>query len=100
MKTLPLKFKDLIPEEKYIDQSNNPPKVKIEFFEDMKNLKNISCYSNEENVWRKSEINLRINQIEIKLNGKFIGERGRINCSLNEVWILEVVRIQFVIAEN
>ena len=31
MKTLPLKFKDLIPEEKYIDQSNNPPKVKIEF---------------------------------------------------------------------
>ena len=85
MKTLPLKFKDLIPEEKYIDQSNNPPKVKIEFFEDMKNLKNISCYSNEENVWRKSEINfININQIEIKLNGKFIGERGRINCSLNE----------------
>ena len=102
MKTLPLKFKDLIPEEKYIDQSNNPPKVKIEFFEDMKNLKNISCYSNEENVWRKSEINfININQIEIKLNGKFIGERGRINCSLHEgkgYW--RWLGIQFVIAEN
>ncbi len=102
MKTLPLKFKDLIPEEKYIYQSNNPPKVKIEFFEDMKNLKKISCYSNEENVWRKSEINfININQIEIKLNGKFIGERGRINCSLNEgngYW--RWLGIQFVIAEN
>ena len=30
--------------------------------------------------------------LEIEINEKFIGERGRINCSLRERWILEMVR--------
>ena len=29
MKTLPLKYKKIIPEDKYLLQSKNPPKVKI-----------------------------------------------------------------------
>ena len=62
----------------------------------------INCYSNEGNVWRKSTINF-INQksIEIILREKFIGERGRVNCSLREengYW--RWLGIQFVIAEK
>ena len=72
---------------------------KIEFFE---NIKKINCYSNEENIWKKSEINFINNQIiKIKLQGKFIGERGRINCSLREdggFW--RWLGIQFVIAKE
>jgi len=98
-KTLPLKYKNIFPAEKYLKLSKNPPDVKIEFFE---NIKKINCYSNEENIWKKSEINFINNQIiKIKLQGKFIGERGRINCSLREdngFW--RWLGIQFVIAEK
>ena len=31
MKTLPLKYKKIFPEDKYLLQSKNPPNVKIEF---------------------------------------------------------------------
>jgi len=101
LKTIPLKFKSIIPEEKYIDNSNNPPEVIIEFFEDTKNIKLLNCYSNELNSWRKSEIEYINNfKIKIKLIGKFTTERGRINCSLREPdgswrWL----GMQFVIAE-
>jgi peptidoglycan/xylan/chitin deacetylase (PgdA/CDA1 family) len=101
-KTLPLKYKNIFPAEKYLSLSKNPPNIKVEFFENMKNIKKINCYSNEENVWKKSEINFINNQIiEIKLKGKFIGERGRINCSLREnggFW--RWLGIQFVIAKK
>ena len=30
-KTLPLKFKEIIPKEKYLTRDKNPPKVKINF---------------------------------------------------------------------
>ena len=36
--TLPFKYKKIYPDEKYLQQANNPPKVKIEFHEDIKNL--------------------------------------------------------------
>ena len=68
LNTLPLKYKNILPEEKYIDEKNNPPKVIVEFFDDIKNLKLINCYSNEENKWRKSEINF-INNSKIAING-------------------------------
>ena len=101
-KTLPLKYKNITPEEKYLNSQNNPPKVKIEFFDNLKNIKEIGCYSNEENKWRKSQIIFLDNQtIEIKLQGKFVGERGRINCSLREnggFW--RWLGIQFVIFEE
>ena len=102
IKTLPFKFKSIVPAEKYIDSSKNPPIVKVEFFDDLNNINQINCYSNEGNVWRKSKINFIDTQnIEIKLQEKFLGERGRINCSLREeggFW--RWLGIQFVIAEK
>ena len=102
IKTLPLKYKYILPAEKYLISENNPPDIKIEFLKNMNNIKMINCYSNEGNVWRKSTINF-INQksIEIILREKFIGERGRVNCSLREengYW--RWLGIQFVIAEK
>ena len=84
-KTLPFKFKEIIPEEKYLLKSKNPPKVKIEFYENIKNLNLINCYSNEGNKWRQSKINfISKNILQVSINEKFIGERGRINCSLRD----------------
>jgi poly-beta-1,6-N-acetyl-D-glucosamine N-deacetylase len=101
IKTLPLNFKKIFPEERYIAKKNNPPEVIIEFDEEVKSLKRISCYSNEENKWRQSEIIfLNKNKLKIDLKGKFTTERGRINCSLREndgSW--RWLGIQFVIAE-
>ena len=101
LKTIPLKFKSIIPEEKYIQDVNNPPEVIIEFFEGQKNLKLLNCYSNELNSWRKSEIEfLDTYKIKINLIGEFISERGRINCSLREdngFW--RWLGMQFVIAD-
>ena len=38
LKTIPLKFKSITPEEKYIQDSNNPPEVVVEFFKDVNNI--------------------------------------------------------------
>ena len=38
-RTLPFKYKNIFPEEKYLLDSKNPPQVKIEFYENIKNLK-------------------------------------------------------------
>ena len=85
LKTIPFKFKSIKPEEKYIKESNNPPEVIVEFFENTKNIRLLNCYSNELNSWRKSKIDfLNENKIKIELVGKFTTERGRINCSLRE----------------
>ena len=100
--TLPFKYKQISPEEKYLLTNKNPPKVKIEFYENIKNLKSINCYSNEANKWRKSKITFNSNNIiEILIDEKFIGERGRINCSLRDpsgFW--RWLGIQFVISEK
>ena len=62
----------------------------------------MNCYSNEENIWKKSKINfIEKNKIEIYLIGKFTTERGRINCSLQErdgLW--RWLGMQFVVSEN
>ena len=101
LRTLPFKFKNIVPEEKYLDEQNNPPKVLIEFYENINNLKNITCYSNEENKWRQTKANfIDDNNLELLLEGKFITERGRINCSLNAgngYW--RWLGMQFVIAK-
>ena len=77
MKTLPLKFKNITPEDRYLVQSKNPPEVKIEFYENIKNLNLISCYSNEGNRWRNSKFKfINVNILNISINEKFIGERG------------------------
>ena len=101
-KTLPFKYKKIFPEEKYLLLNKNPPEVKIEFYENINNLKSINCYSNEANKWRKSEIAFDSNNIlNVIINEKFVGERGRINCSLRDssgFW--RWLGIQFVISEK
>ena len=101
-KTLPFKYKSILPKEKYLLSSKNPPEVKIEFYEDIENLKSVNCYSNEANKWRKSEINfITDNVLQILINEKFVGERGRINCSLRDssgFW--RWLGIQFVVSKN
>ena len=56
MKTLPFKYQNIYPDEKYLLQNKNPPKVKINFYENIKNLKSLTCYSNEGDKWRQSDI--------------------------------------------
>ena len=101
-KTLPFKYKEIIPEEKYLLKIKNPPEVKIEFYENIKNLKLINCYSNEGNKWRNSKIEfISKNILKIFINEKFVGERGRINCSLKDssgFW--RWLGIQFVISDK
>ena len=102
MKTLPFKYKRISPDERYLLKSKNPPNVTLEFYENINNLKNISCFSNEGDKWRNSEILFTENHIlKIKISEKFLGERGRINCSLkekNNFW--RWLGIQFVIADK
>ena len=102
LKTLPFPFKSIKPNDKYINEKNNPPKVSIQFYDNIKNLKNINCFSNEEDKWRNSKINFNNNyNLDIILEGKFTTERGRINCSLREDnGFYRWLGIQFVIKEN
>ena len=80
---MPFPYKNITPQNRYIKEDENPPKVKIEFFENLFNTKNINCYSNEGNVWRKSDIKFSSkNELNIILKEKFKSERGRINCTL------------------
>ena len=101
LKTLPFPYKSISPENRYLMENENPPEVKIKFFENLINIKNVNCYSNEGNSWKKSNIKI-VNDIEliIILKEKFKSERGRINCSLWEEggrwrWL----GIQYVIAK-
>tara|TARA_B100001121_G_C18458597_1_gene512129 strand:- start:77 stop:730 length:654 start_codon:yes stop_codon:yes gene_type:complete len=102
MKTLPLKYKSISPEDRYLLQTKNPPKIIVEFHNNIKNLKQINCFSNEGNKWRNSKI-LFINDdtLEIEIAEKFLGERGRVNCSLKEsdgFW--RWLGVQYVISDK
>ena len=102
LKTLPFPFKSIKPENRYISDENNPPKVNIQFYENLKNLNNINCFSNEQDKWRNSKISF-VNKynLNINLDGKFITERGRINCSLREKnGFYRWLGIQFVVKEK
>ena len=80
----PLEYKNLEPEQKKLDLENNPPEFSVEFFDNQKNLENITCYSNEGNQWEKSNIIVSENKLSIKFREPFVPRRGRINCSLND----------------
>ena len=102
MKTLPFKYNKITPEDKYLLQSKNPPSIKIFFEENINNLEQINCFSNEGNKWRNSKISfIEKNTLKIDIMEKFVGERGRINCSLKEIdgfwrWL----GIQFVVSDK
>ena len=99
--TMPFPYKSISPKNRFIKKDNNPPNIKIEFFENLINVEKINCYSNEGNVWRKSDIKfINKNDLNIILKEKFKSERGRINCTLQGrggKW--RWLGIQYVIAE-
>ena len=81
---MPLEYKNLLPEEKKINATNNPPQVIVEFFTEQKNIKNINCYSNDGGKWKKPELYFENNILKINFKEKFLPRRGRVNCSLND----------------
>ena len=101
LSTLPFPYESITPKDRYLNNNENPPKIKIRFFKDLINIKNINCYSNEGNIWKKSNIKfINDHELNILLREKFKSERGRINCSLQDIeggwrWL----GIQYVIAE-
>ena len=96
----PLEYKSIKPEEKKLNNQTNPPSVTVEFFKDQKNLKNITCYSNDGGNWKKTDLTFKNNLININLNEKFIPRRGRINCSLNDNGKWRWFGTQFTIVSN
>jgi peptidoglycan/xylan/chitin deacetylase (PgdA/CDA1 family) len=80
---LPLQYKNITPEDKYVF-NNNPPKLVVEFFNNQKNLNKINCFSDEGNKWEKSKIKIIDNKLIVNFREKFLFRRGRINCSLND----------------
>ena len=97
---LPLQYKKITPEEKFITNKNNPPEMIVEFFNEQENLNVINCFSNEGNKWDKSEIKLDKKKLVIKFREKFLFRRGRINCSLNDSDGWRWFGIQFSIEKN
>ena len=80
----PLEYKNLEPEEKKLSKETNPPKFKVKFFDNQKNIENINCYSNEGDEWMKSNIKLVEKELTIVFREPFLPRRGRINCSIND----------------
>ena len=100
IKTYPLEYKRLLPLEKKINQSNNPPSFSVEFFNNQTNIKNINCYSNEGNRWEKSNIQISNRTLNIKFREAFLPRRGRVNCSLNDNGKWRWFGTQFIIKNN
>ena len=98
--SFPLEYKKVDPEEKKINNTNNPPKFIVEFFDTQKNLQNINCYSNEGGNWKKSNIKLTNNILSVKFRDSFNSRRGRINCSLNDNGKWRWFGVQFIIRPN
>ena len=97
---LPLQYKIITPEEKFITNQNNPPEMIVEFFNEQENLNLINCFSNEGNKWEKSKIKLDKKKLVVKFREKFLFRRGRINCSLNDSDGWRWFGIQFSIEKN
>jgi|TARA_B110001452_G_scaffold255470_1_gene247947 peptidoglycan/xylan/chitin deacetylase (PgdA/CDA1 family) len=96
----PLEYKNLIPEDKYILQKNNPPFFSVEFFNEQKNIDNINCFSDEGSDWHQSDTDIDENKLIITFGEKFIFRRGRINCSINDNGVWRWFGTQFSIEQN
>ena len=97
--TFPLEYKKIIPLEKKLNKENNPPNFQVEFF-NQQNIQNINCFSNEGDIWKKSNTKIDNNILTIKFREPFKPRRGRINCSLNDNGKWRWFGTQFVINEN
>ena len=100
IKSFPLEYQQLLPLEKKLTKNTNPPKFKVKFFKEQKNLENISCYSNELDQWEKSNTDFNDNILTVKFRGPFNPRRGRINCSLNDNGKWRWFGVQFPILKN
>jgi Predicted xylanase/chitin deacetylase len=60
---LPIQYKFILPEEKFLLDDNNPPNLIIEFFNDQPNINKINCFSNEGGEWKDSKLNYQKNRI-------------------------------------
>ena len=98
--SFPLEYEKLFPLEKKLSKESNPPNFQVKFFSEQNNLKNINCYSNELNIWKKSNTILNNNKLTIKFRGPFVPRRGRINCSLNDNGKWRWFGIQFLIEKK
>ena len=101
MKTLPFKYKDIEPEDRYFYNQKILQKLKLKFYENIKNLKILIVFLMREINGETQKIFINDNELEIEIAEKFIGERGRINCSLKEIdgfwrWL----GIQYVVSEK
>ena len=96
----PLEYKKLLPIDKQLTKSTNPPKFIVEFFKEQKNLKNINCYSNEANKWKKSNTIFSGTTLSIEFTAPFEPRRGRVNCSLNDEGKWRWFGVQFPIKKN
>ena len=97
---LPLEYRLLKPEEKKLTEKTNPPKIIVEFFNEQKNIKDITCYSNDGGTWKKSNLLFKGNLLEINFLNNFKPRRGRINCSLNDNGKWRWFGTQFTVMEN
>ncbi len=100
IKFLPLQYKSISPDDKFLNYSKNPPKMYIEFFNEQKNLDKISCYSNEGDGWNKTNTKLENSKLNIFFREKFKERRGRINCSMKDIEGWRWLGIQFSININ
>tara|TARA_Y100000591_G_C21787491_1_gene674640 strand:- start:844 stop:1488 length:645 start_codon:yes stop_codon:yes gene_type:complete len=100
IKTYPLEYKNLLPKEKKLSKINNPPSFSVEFFENQKNIKKISCYSNEGDKWEQSKVVFKNNTLTIKFREAFLPRRGRVNCSLNDEGKWRWFGAQFIIIND
>ena len=96
----PLEYKSLKPEQKKLDDNDNPPKLIVEFFAEQKNIKNINCYSNDGGDWKKSDISFENQNLIINFKQPFIPRRGRVNCSLNDSGKWRWFGTQFTVKQN
>ena len=100
IKTYPIEYKSLIPVEKKLNKENNPPIFSVKFFDNQKNIENVTCYSNEGNTWKKSTIKFNNNTLSIQFREAFLPRRGRVNCSLNDDGKWRWFGTQFIISKN
>jgi len=96
----PLEYKYLKPNEKKIIDSENPPKLIVEFFDEQKNIQNITCYSNDGGNWKKSNLKFDKQTLIVNFENKFLPRRGRINCSLNDNGKWRWFGTQFTVQKN
>ena len=78
--SFPFEYKKLLPLEKKNKSPKQSSKFSSRIFKEQKNIQ-INCFSNEGDIWKKSNIKINNNILTIKFREPFKPRRGRINCS-------------------